>query len=424
MSKDKKKQNKQNLLEFINPALEYIFNEILKSRIKKISEKSLMINYETKENKLINIAKEKNPNKPNIYEYNIYIFFCEEERKYLQFIVENWKFKINTENSELNELDNNSKKIIQKKLLTFIRSIKTTLFLLPLNSLVQDVENKNFDFTFEAQLYKESNIDMGLENEIIQEKKEMKINMISDKFFDISLTINYITKNGIFKHQDNLKLKNVNNYKEYYSEYYGKKMNQRKNSKFSKINTINEKDNTNININKDRDVVDEEDNNKPKKEFNPNLSLLFEEVANKDELMFSNIIENTIINNDDLNDNKIKQITKEINYNKNINLEKLYSSCFDNLEEIDCQKNEDDILDIDTLMKKEKRYLNDIKLNYKYNIDKTLVDEVYDEMDGFEISNLLKYPTKIKKKIEVNNYKDIGFRDLMEDYFTIKHFSN
>ena len=423
MSKEKKKKNEEELLAYINPALEYIFEEILISRIKKLSDKNLKVNYETDNNKFINLSKGQNPQNPHNFEFNIYIFFCEEERKYLEFIVENWKFKINVKNSEYNDLNGNTKKILQKKLHTFIRSIKSLLCLLPLYALVQDIENKNFDYTFEAHLYKESNIDMGLENEIKNEKNQIKVEMKDDRLVDILLTINYITKKGIFKHQDNLK--KVIDYKGYYTKYYGEKMTQKMNSKISKIN-INTKDNTNLNINRNMDI-----NKEDKKDINTNMSLLFEEADNENELMLSNLIPNSIINNNnDLNEKRLSQIKKSFQENKNINLDKLYSSCFDNLEDINCRKNGDEILDVDTLMNKEKKILNDIKYNFNFRTQNNLIDEVYEEMDGYEINNLMKYPNKIHKKKNNNNdnsndeNKNIRFVDLMEDYFSFKSLIN
>ena len=87
-------------------------------------------------------------------------------------------------------------------------------------------------------------------------------------------------------------------------------------------------------------------------------------------------------------------------------------------------------MDVDTLMNKEKKILNDIKYNFNFRTQNNLIDEVYEEMDGYEINNLMKYPNKIHKKKNNNNdnsndeNKNIRFVDLMEDYFSFKKLIN
>ena len=204
---ERKRKNELNLLKFINPSIEYIFKIILKSRIKNKSDDDLIINFPIdNKKKLIDLPNYQNIKNPHIFEYNIDIFFCGEGKKYLEFIVENWKFIIDTTNIEFDELKDEIKKKLFKKLHTFARSIQSLQCLLPLNSLIRDVNIQNFDYRFKAQIYKESNIDMGLEKEIKMEKKAINLGMKEDKCVNIQLTVNYITRKGILIHQDTFNL--------------------------------------------------------------------------------------------------------------------------------------------------------------------------------------------------------------------------
>ena len=361
---------------------------------------------------MLNYDNSKNPHN---FEYNIYISFGEGEKEYLNFIVENWKFKICTVNSELNELSNDNKKKLLKKLHIFARSIQSIQSLLPLNSLISDVTNKNFDNFFQAKLYKGSNIDMKLEDDIKNEKKSINLELKEDKFINIQLTINYYIRKDILTHKDNLKKKI--DYNEYYKKCFREKQEQKTNKNL-KNNNIN--DNNNINNN----------------ELESNFSQLFNEVSNDDELMFSNVIQNSMINKKEvLKIEDIKRIKKEINDMKNLNLEELYSSCFDNIEEIKISKNTDELLDASTVMNKEKKILNNVRYKFNFFSQNKMIDELYEEMEGFEIKDLMKFPPKYKKEnnnknLIPNDYtknqdnkienKNISFKDLVDDYYEIK----
>ena len=138
-----------------------------------------------------------------------------------------------------------------------------------------------------------------------------------------------------------------------------------------------------------------------------------------------------------LNVDDIKRIKKEINNKKNINLEKLFSSSLDNIEDINCRKNIDEILDISTIMTKENSMLNNVKYNYNFGNQKQLIDEIHEEIDGVEIKDLMRYAPKFNKenKLEnkvIDNYmdnknnsreinKNCEFKDLVDDYFDIKN---
>ena len=227
----KKRQNQLSLLKQLNAPLEYIIQLILDSRIKEISEKNLIINYSNEnKNQLIELQSYGNNKDINNFEYNIYIIFNEGEQKELGFIVENWKFKISID-PELNELTNEIKKKLIKKLKIFTRSIQSLQYLLPLNDLI----NNNFNYTFQAQIYKESNISMDLENEIKDEKGNINLEMMESEFMHIKLIVNYITKNGIITHNNNLKKLKNDNIDTYFSQLFVEKENDQRELMFSSI---------------------------------------------------------------------------------------------------------------------------------------------------------------------------------------------
>ena len=248
--------------------------------------------------------------------------------------------------------------------------------------------------------------------------------MKEDKYVAIQLIVNYYTRYGIFKHMDNLK-KNID-----YNTYYTKYFQGLKEKTNAKIYT-NEPENINYN----NDTNDTNDN---KNELNSNFSQLCDEISRNKELMFSNIVQNSMIEkNGRLNVDDIKRIKKEINNKKNINLEKLFSSSLDNIEDINCRKNIDEILDISTIMTKENSMLNNVKYNYNFGNQKQLIDEIHEEIDGVEIKDLMRYAPKFNKenKLEnkvIDNYmdnknnsreinKNCEFKDLVDDYFDIKN---
>ena len=366
--KKKKRQNQLSLLKQLNAPLEYIIQLILDSRIKEISEKNLIINYSNEnKNQLIELQSYGNNKDINNFEYNIYIIFNEGEQKELGFIVENWKFKISID-PELNELTNEIKKKLIKKLKIFTRSIQSLQYLLPLNDLI----NNNFNYTFQAQIYKESNISMDLENEIKDEKGNINLEMMESEFMHIKLIVNYITKNGIITHNNNLKKLKNDNIDTYFSQLFVEKENDQR------------------------------------------------------ELMFSSIIQKTIIekknnnNNNYLNEEDMKQIKKEVE-NKNVDFEKFYISYFDNIEDIDCRKNIDEILDMSTIMSKENQMLNDVKEKFNFEKNNKLVDLSYEEMSGIENKDLIQFPLYYYKEKKNDNYNDGDFNNLINDYFNIKH---
>lgn len=391
---EKKRQNEINLLKYINPTFEYIFQMILKDRSKIIPEKDITIKYERKDkNKLIDLPNYYIPKNTNEIEYNIYILSGPENNKYID---ENWKFQIYL-NSEINELNDNTKKILLKKFHTFNRSIQTLLCLLPLNNT--DDFKSSFQMEIDDKKDKKNKEDKknkgdkeNKEKEIEREEKSINIVMKQDKFMTIQLTVTYLTKQGISLHQNIL---NDN------KQSFENPANNQFNSK----------------INKGGNIIINNSKNK-KEENNINLSEMIDEFDR--ELEISNVVKNNII---DLN-----QRRKIIDNNK-INVEKLFSECYEDIENINFRLKEEEIFDI-PLMVKENELLDNVKNNFNFGSQNQLINELYEEMEGIEIKDLLRYPPNVKSKNSIENFKieeytenknkNIEFKDLVNDYFQIK----
>ena len=386
-----KNKNESNFINFIDPFIEVIIKELIQSRIKDINDKdSLLINNQTNSDKLVDLPNmEKDKENPYIYEINLFILF---KRKSISFIVEHWKFKIDISKAAKNELTDDSKQKIKRKLLTFFKSIKSLEKILPLNSLLK----KSFNYSFKAQLFHKSNIEIIAEKEIVKEKKIMSLEAKDGKFLSIHLDVNYFSTNGIFTHEDNLK--KCINYNEYYTEMYGNL------SKLSKLNANNENANKTVNNYIPCNINDKNDS-KEGNDLN-DLSAIFEEV-DKNELMFSNIVQSTIINNEGKTNKLDLKLIKNASSNK-IDLNKLYEPCFENIEDIDFRKGLDEILNKDTLMKKEIASLNNVKDKYNtyFNKSKLLVDELYDGLEGNDFKDLIINYPKLEdgKKLIISNY--------------------
>ena len=397
---EKKKQNELNLLKYINPSLEYIFRSIIKSRINNVSDENLTVNYPIQnKNKLVDLIDDQDSKNPHNFEYNIYIFFSKDNKNYLDFAAENWKFKINTSNSELNELRDENKKALLKKLHIFSRSIQSLQCLLPLNELKNE-KNSNF----KIKLYKETNVDMKLEEEIKDEKKDITVELKDDKFINIQLTINFYTRLGIVTHRYNLE--KAPKFNEFYSH------NQKAEQKTIQ-NLNNEKEETKANT---------DDN----KELTTDFSRLFDN-NDADELLLSTVIQKSMIDKKEvLKKEDIQRIKKEVNDNKNLNLEKLYSSCFNNEEDIKI-KSLDEILDMQTILNKENMLLNNLKYDYNIRSKNRMIDELYEETDGIEIKDLIKYPSQNKEIIKKQKSKEkenVTFKNILDDYYEIKQILN
>ena len=428
----KQNQNNKELsyLKYIEPIIEIIIKDIIDSRIKNNPEKDkLLIQYQTSKNKLIDLIQLKKNNKENshIFEFNIYILF---KRGSISFIVEHWKFKIDTTPSVSNDLNENR---IKRKLMTFYRSIKSLETILPLNFMIK----KNFDYSFSAQLYLHSNIEINLEEKIKTEKKTIVIDANDEKYSSIQLTLNYLTNTGILTHEENIK-EYIN--KDYFNELYTK-LNLDKKIEQKNNYVPNSMEDTNIDIysnEKDKEKVNNNNINDNDEDEDIDFSRKFDILEEK-ELLLSSVIQSTIIDkkgnlkNSDIN----KAISKE-----RIDLDQLYESCFKNIEDINCQKSLDEILDKDYLMKKENEKLNEVKNKYELHLgqNKLLVDEIYEEMNYFKFNDLIIDHPKIEnneKKIIISNYFDNMddnqndkkeenkneqelFKDIISDYIDIK----
>ena len=122
----------------------------------------------------------------------------------------------------------------------------------------------------------------------------------------------------------------------------------------------------------------------------------------------------------------IQRIKKEVNDKKNLNLEKLYSSCFNNEEDIKI-KSLDEILDMQTILNKENMLLNNLKYDYNIKSKNRMIDELYEEMDGIEIKDLIKYPSQnneIIKKQKSKEKENVTFKNILDDYYEIKQILN
>ena len=397
-----KNKNELNFINFIDPYIELIIKDVIQSRIKDIDDKEcLLINNQTNSNKLVDLPNmEKDKENPYIYEINLFILF---KRQSISFIVEHWKFKIDISKSTKNELKDSSKNKIKRKLLTFFKSIKSLEKALPLNSLLK----KSFNYSFKAQIFHKSNIEIIAEKEIIKEKQKIDLETKDGKYFSIHLDINYLSTNGIFTHEDNLK--KCINYNEYYTEMYS---HLSKLSKLSKLNVNNEKttnDNNPDNINNKNDSKEGNNLN--------DLSAIFEEV-DKNELMFSNIVQSNIINNEGKTNKLDMELIKNAGIKKE-DLDKLYEPCFENIEDIDFRKGLDEILNKDTLMDKEMASLNNVKDKYNlyFNKSKLLVDELYEEMGGNDFNDLIiNYPKfEDRKQIIISNYMNDKKKENMDE---------
>jgi len=147
------------------------------------------------------------------------------------------------------------------------------------------------------------------------------------------------------------------------------------------------------------------------------LSAIFEEV-DKNELMFSNIVQSNIINNEGKTNKLDMELIKNAGIKKE-DLDKLYEPCFENIEDIDFRKGLDEILNKDTLMDKEMASLNNVKDKYNlyFNKSKLLVDELYEEMGGNDFNDLIiNYPKfEDRKQIIISNYMNDKKKENMDE---------
>ena len=127
--------------------------------------------------------------------------------------------------------------------------------------------------------------------------------------------------------------------------------------------------------------------------------------------------------------------------------EALYKSCFNKMEDLNCTKNVDELLNENMLMNKENKIINDF--NDEYNScknNKLLADKLLEELKCGESINLLPIYPNIKKNerkiLIISNYVDdveedgnkkVGkieenekdlLNDIISEYFDIKRLLN
>ena len=112
----------------------------------------------------------------------------------------------------------------------------------------------------------------------------------------------------------------------------------------------------------------------------------------------------------DLEFSTIVSVGKMKNTNEEKNkLNELYKTCFNNIEEINCRKNIDELLDENNLMNKEKKLIKEVKDKYNlhFNNNTLLNDKLYEEMKTFVFNDMLLIHPKIEKNILIiSNYMD------------------
>ena len=125
------------------------------------------------------------------------------------------------------------------------------------------------------------------------------------------------------------------------------------------------------------------------------------------------------------------------------NLDELFKSCFNNIEEINCRKNIVELLDENNIMNKEKKLIKEVKDKYNlyFNNNTLLDDKLYEEMKMVDFNDILLIHPKIEKKVviistymdgdennnnkikEEDNKKDL-YKDIMPKYLEIKKLLN
>jgi hypothetical protein len=125
---------------------------------------------------------------------SLLIFF---RRKNVKFIVEIWRFTINHLNTVTNNV-NFRKLFLYKKLSVLIRTILTSLKILPMNSML--INSNIGDFEFE--------IEEG-ETILLENYQKMQFGNYSDNIGSINMQVFYMTKTAIFNYEDLMvKIKN------------------------------------------------------------------------------------------------------------------------------------------------------------------------------------------------------------------------
>jgi hypothetical protein len=127
--------------------------------------------------------------------YNVVLnIFFQRKNKPIKFIVETWRFLIKLNNKSNKNSYSFRKLTIVKKLSVLLRTILTTSKMLPLYGLST---KQGFDFSFTYELFtgEFSNLDNS---------KKINFNNYSDNIGSLSVEVDYINKNDVFKIEENI----------------------------------------------------------------------------------------------------------------------------------------------------------------------------------------------------------------------------
>ena len=389
ISDEKKKLNENNLLNYIEPIIQNIIQDIINSRNNSNNPENIKMNYQT--NSSTNKIFSFNQNSsfiPHIYEISILILF---KRKVISFYVEHWKMIIDTTNSQFTELNDYFKMRLKKKFLTFSRTIKTLSGALPLISILNNIS----DVSFEVHLFKETKLQIEINEDLISEKNQMTLEVKEEKYMNIKLTVDYLSNSGIFQQEDNIK----------------------SNFDYNAFFTTLCKDN-NVNENNKQVIQNNDDENR---NFENNLSALiidFEKKQEKPELIISNIIDEN--DNNKNNDNKNERsiifnsgiYSSLIDKNK-IDVDELYKKYIKNKKKLKCDLTIDDLLNKENLMNNEMKKFLSVKNKYNshLNDNKFLSNEIYKELKDDDNDDLMFNIPEINRNKKFNKIISVYFNE-------------
>jgi hypothetical protein len=154
----------------------------------------------------------------NLTILNVNIYF---NRKNVKLKVEIWKFIIFYNNTISDKLTFR-KTLLYKKLSVFIRSIYSLTKLLPAFSFYI---TEGFDFEFDFDISLDKNFSKDMENSNIKNTnfEVMKLINFSDNFGVINLEIFFLSKNKIFKLEEEMVIYNIILEKKYFNRRKFKK---------------------------------------------------------------------------------------------------------------------------------------------------------------------------------------------------------
>jgi hypothetical protein len=194
--KAKEQENSKNYLDYINPCINTIIQDVIDSRIPREEQnQKVLIGYKRhSNNQIVYLAGDK-----TIYDINIFVHYkTNKNGEDIDIIIEHWKFKINIGGGSNIELKGKSgeisKKKINKLLHTYFRNIKTIENILPLQNILKKKKFGNDEYYVE--------IEQDTEEEKSVEKKipkmfENSLELKDGKYFNISLRIRYFENSRV-----------------------------------------------------------------------------------------------------------------------------------------------------------------------------------------------------------------------------------